>query len=78
MKVKTVVTCYAGGVKNVIAETEIVEITAEEYTQGLDGLQSLIGSTSYMEVGGVVIPGDFIRANCVVELREMFDGPTWG
>jgi hypothetical protein len=78
MKVKTVVTCYAGGVVNVIGETEIVEITKEEYEQGLEGLKSLIGSTSYMEVGGKIIPGDFLRANCVVELREMFDEPTWG
>jgi len=68
MEVRTVVTSYAGGVQAVIATSEWVTVTQPEYDELMEGIKQAIGDMTYLTIGTKIIPGDFLRRNCTIEI----------
>lgn len=71
MKVKTIVTSYAGGVKQIVVESAVIEATREEYESAVEQMKEYIATTPYFELSGVIIPGDFLRNNCTIAIVEV-------
>lgn len=70
MKYQPYIISYAGGVKNIVARGDIVELSKEEYENNMTEIKQIIASAKYFEMGGVIIPGQFFLNNCVLQLVE--------
>jgi len=73
LKYQTVVISYAGGIRNEVARGEATELSDEEYVTIKDALCTAAGQTTYVDMGGVIIPGEFFRNNCVIEIIKITD-----
>jgi hypothetical protein len=73
MKVKTIVTSYAGGVKQVVVESAVIEATREEYESAVGQMKEYISTTPYFELDGVIVPGDFLRSSCTIAVVEVLE-----
>lgn len=73
MKAQMVIISYMGGVRNVLARGNIAEMTQDEYDQALDAIKQSIPDATYMELNGTIIPGDFIRSSCTINLIKLED-----
>ena len=68
MKIRIIATCQAGGVEKIVGSMTSDEVSEEEYIEFRSQVERGISSLGYMTLGDTVIPGDFIRRNCVITL----------
>jgi hypothetical protein len=68
MKYRTVIKTISGGTIVIIAQGEPIEMTEEEFEDNLDVLKRIVNDANYMELNGVVIPGEFLKTRCFVHI----------
>jgi len=68
IKVQAIVTHVATNRK---FECALTEVTLEEMIAMVDEIKDSIADLTYLDVGGTILPGDFIRNHCVIEILKL-------
>jgi hypothetical protein len=68
MRCRTIVTNHSVSPAEVIAQSDWAMSTQEEYDNAAQGFCDIISDIKYLRVGKKVIPGEFLRRFCTVDL----------
>jgi hypothetical protein len=68
MKVQTIVKTFSGGTVITVARSEVVEVTDAEYEDLVASMKAGVNSSAYLELDGVIIPGEFLKTRCIIQV----------
>jgi hypothetical protein len=67
MKMQITVRTFTGGV-SIVAQSDRVGCADEELHEYKSFVKGIIENGHYLSIGGTIIPGEFLRNHCVVDI----------
>ena len=49
---------------------DVVEASQQVYEDSLNLIKRMVSDTEYFEVGGTILPGEFVRRYCVISFNK--------